>query len=379
MIYNFSQESVVEICHMMAPEAPVGQRWSSEPWFQRDAVWDLKRKQKLIDSLKKGMPFGMVWTWTHVVDGVSVTDIIDGKQRCTTLVAFLNGLFPDENGFYWSQWSEREQARAETRLVAVQGVRLEEGETEWNVVELFRRINTQSKQLTPGQLLKSCEREDAMQFLKKVFLDDLDEECPFYETINLLRERWASVFCKEGFKIKPNTSHGELTFLAGLVVPLLTGQNEAITTSFDILNLNGLRDPVDVSMKEAFFEKMLGAAAIGRGDEDGFLDIVQSGWDWNQFRKSAKGYPTFGKITPIIYLVNEAYDERNSVHPDSLSHAHRSPGTAAALVPRMEEFFEKLDDDKDLEDEWKVRFRKNRNIENLRLDVQFIRDTIADE
>jgi hypothetical protein len=198
-----------------------------------------------------------------------------------------------------------------------------------------------------------------------VFLDDLDDEkCSFYDSIKLLRDRWASVFCKQGFKIKTNTSHGELTFLAGLVVPLLTGKNVAITTSFDILNLNGLRDAVSDEMKTAFFEKMNGG--------NGFLEIVQSGWDWNQFKKSAKGYPTFGKITPTLYLVNQAYVERSSGDSSEVQEC-------AALVPRMEEFFEKLDDDEDLEDEWKVRFRKNRNIENLRLDVQFIRDTIADE
>ena len=365
MLSELSQKSVSQIFRLMAANAPVGQKWSSEPWFQRDAVWDLKRKQKLIDSLKKGMPFGMVWTWTHVVDGVSVTDIIDGKQRCTTLVAFMNGQFRDEDGKLWSEWTEREQARAETKQVAVQGVQLEDGETEWTVVELFRRINTQSKQLTPGQLLKSCEQESVVKFLKMVFLDDLDEEGPFSEQIAALRERWAAVFCKEGFKIKTNASHGELTFLSGVVVPLLTGKNEAITTSFDILNLNGLRDAVSDEMKAAFFEKMLG--------EGGFLEIVQSGWEENQFKRSAKGYPTFVKITPILYLVNQAHIARTSAGASSEAQ------DCAALVPHVQEFFEKLDDDEDLEDDWKVRFRKNRNIENLRLDVQFIRDTISNE
>lgn len=365
MISDLSQKSVSQIYRLLAPDAPLGQKWSSIPWFQRDQVWDLKRKQKLIDSLKKGMPFGMVWTWTHVVDGISVTDIIDGKQRCTTLVSFMNGEFRDEDGLLWGEWSERERARAEVKQVAVQGVTLEDEETEWTVVELFRRINTQSKQLTPGQLLKSCEQEAVMKFLKMVFLDELDEECRFAEEIVSLRENWAAVFCKEGFKIKENTSHGELTFLAGLVVPLLTGKNEAITTSFDILNLNGLRDEVTDEMKASFFEKMNG--------EGGFLEIVQSGWEENQFKKSAKGFPTFGKITPIIYIVNQAHIARIEGHAAS-SEARE----CAAVVPHVQEFFEKMNDDEDLEDEWKVRFRKNRNIENLRLDVQFIRDTITD-
>jgi hypothetical protein len=366
MISDISQKSVEQIARNLRLDAPAGQRWSTSPWYQRDQVWDKKRKKKLIDSLKKGMPFGMVWTWTHVVDGVAVTDIIDGKQRCTTLSAFMNDDFRDEDGFLWSEWSESERVRAENQHVAVQGVTLNDDETESTIVELFRRINTQSKQLSPGQLLKSCEKEDTMQFIMKVFFEENDENSLFANEIEIFRNKWAHVFCKTEFKIKETSSHSELTFLAGMVVPLLTGKNEAITSSFEILLENGLQDTISYENKVMFFEKM--------NSDDGFLDIAMRGWEENQFKKSAKGFPTLGKITPFIYIVNKTYIVHTS--PDDAGCDARK---CMELIPLLNEFFEKLDDDEDIKTAWEIRLRKNRNIETLREDVEFIWNTITDE
>lgn len=369
MISDISQKSVEQIGRNLRLDAPVGQRWSTNPWYQRDQVWDKKRKNKLIDSLKKGMPFGMIWTWTHVVDGVSVTDIIDGKQRCTTLSAFMSDDFRDDDGFLWSEWSESERVRAKNQQVAVQGVTLNDDETESTIVELFRRINTQSKQLSPGQLLKSCENEDTMQFIMKVFFEENDENSLFAKEIEILRNKWAHVFCKTEFKIKASSSHNELTFLAGMVVPLLTGKNEAITSSFEILLENGLQDTISYKEKVEFFEKMNGIDGF-----TGFLDIVLRGWEDNQFKKSAKGYPTLGKISPFIYILNKSY----IVHTSS-EDAGCDSSKCIELIPQLNEFFEKLDDDEDIKTAWEIRLRKNRNIETLREDVEFIWNTITDE
>ena len=49
------------------------------------------------------------------------------------------------------------------------------------------------------------------------------------------------------------------------------------------------------------------------------------------------------------------------------------------LIPLLNEFFEKLDDDEDIKTAWEIRLRKNRNIETLREDVEFIWNTITDE
>jgi hypothetical protein len=366
MISEISQKSIVQIARALGPDARPGQRLCTNPWYQREEVWDLKRKRKLIDSVKKGMPFGMVWTWSHTVDGNSVTDIIDGKQRCTTLNAFMNDQFRDDDGLFWSEWSESERVRAENHHVPFQGVTLDDAESESMVVELFRRINTQSKQLSTGQLLKSCENEDTIMFINTVFFEEIDDSGIYANDIRTFRNMWADVFCKTEFKIKQSVSHSELTFLAGLVVPMLTGNNEAITSSFDILLENGLQNTITDENKVEFFEKM--------NNDDGFLDIISKGYRDNQFKKSSKGFPTFGKITPYIYMVNQSYIERTLPGVEG-----NSVINCSELIPRLNEFFEKLDEDEDIKTEWENRFRKNRNVYNIYADIEFILETITIE
>lgn len=331
------------------PPLPV---WTSDPWFQRDQVWCLQRKQKLIDSIKNGMPFGMVSIWFHRANRSDVKDIMDGKQRCTTIVAFMNNDFRDTEGKFWSDWLPADQKDAKNVLVVVQQVTLEDHETDEKIYELFRRINTQSKQLSAGQLLNTV-RAGPMQFVKEVFLDKINEDGGYAEEIRTLRHTWSTLLCKDTFAITSNTAHSELTILAGLVVPLLTGKNEAITTSFDIISANGLRDEVTDTMKENFFKKMNG--------DNGFMSIIKSGWEFRQFKKSKRGYPNFGQITPIIYLVN-LY--------------HQQDSDAKDLISKMDQFFKLLDEDEDKEFVWKTRFRKNRNIETLRQDITFIQQTL---
>jgi len=333
-----------------------GPEWDSKPWFQRDEVWGLDRKQKLIDSIKRGMPFGLICIWSNRVNGSTENLIIDGKQRCTTICAFMNGDFKDSEAKEWDEWTPEEQSGFLNAQVAVQVITLKDDEKEEMIFELFRRINTQSKQLSAGQLLHSL-RTPIQQFMDEVFFHEIDEGGVYAENIKTLREKWAIYLCKTTFAIKRSTAHSELTFLAGLVVPLLTGKNEAITTSFDIISDNGLRDEVTDTMKENFFKKMNG--------DNGFMSIIQDGWDHNQFKKSAKGYPGFGQITPIIYLVNLFHDQgmRSGVED---------------VISGMRQFFLLLDEDDEKELEWKNRFRKNRNIESLKQDIQFIRQALND-
>ena len=67
--------------------------------IQRNEVWDIERKSKFIDTLIRGyivLPLVTVRTNETVTTKkgkVSVYDCIDGKQRCTTLVHFMNDEF----------------------------------------------------------------------------------------------------------------------------------------------------------------------------------------------------------------------------------------------------------------------------------------------
>lgn len=58
------------------------------PQYQRGQVWDVDAQEKLIDSIKKGFPFGTILLYFDKED--QRYRLIDGLQRCTTISKYIN-------------------------------------------------------------------------------------------------------------------------------------------------------------------------------------------------------------------------------------------------------------------------------------------------
>ncbi|ACG76589.1 hypothetical protein PHZ_c0175 [Phenylobacterium zucineum HLK1] len=58
------------------------------PDWQRDEVWDVPRKQKLIDSILRGWRLPKFY---FVVTGPQTYEVVDGQQRLSTIFEFLSG------------------------------------------------------------------------------------------------------------------------------------------------------------------------------------------------------------------------------------------------------------------------------------------------
>ena len=66
------------------------------PTYQRGAVWNLKQKRELIDSMNKGYPFGSILLY----EGNNSRKIIDGLQRSTTIIQYVKNpadFFEEDN------------------------------------------------------------------------------------------------------------------------------------------------------------------------------------------------------------------------------------------------------------------------------------------
>ncbi len=61
------------------------------PDFQRESVWSIKQKSELIESILMGIPLPMVYFFEGD-DGV--IQVVDGKQRLTSLFEFLDDKYP---------------------------------------------------------------------------------------------------------------------------------------------------------------------------------------------------------------------------------------------------------------------------------------------
>ena len=352
MITQIITMSLLGISRCIAPpDSSNGQeKWDTEPEFQRALVWSKKQKEKLVSSLKRGMPFGMI----TLVKYQGTTYVIDGKQRTTTLVSFMNNEFQDENLTKFEDWSEEEQAIKYHQTIPVQTITIEEdkGETWTDVIELFRRINTSSKALTVGQLLWSCKYEQTLTFMLDVFYNQTTNQ-----QILKLRTEWASCFCKGAFDIKSDAkSRGDITFFSALTIPLLTGKNEAISTSYELLYSNGLKDDVTDEMKQIFFAKM-----------EMFLKLAATGTRCGYFKKRPKGFPSsFGEMSILCFIVNTLFETQEP-----------SPHTAICktlLDGDITTFYSYIAKEECKEDaeEWNNRLRKNRTVKNLTADLHYI-------
>lgn len=61
------------------------------PEFQRRAVWNSKSQMLLVDSVARGVPIGAVTLYEDLSGGYPIYEVIDGKQRLTALMKYLNG------------------------------------------------------------------------------------------------------------------------------------------------------------------------------------------------------------------------------------------------------------------------------------------------
>lgn len=115
------------------------------PEYQRDLVWDEKRKSALIESLLLRIPIPAFYLDE---DDEGDKSVIDGMQRLTTIHSFLNNDFPLKKMQYLSSCEKKYFQELEPKLRA----RIEDTELAVNILDercpkmvkfdVFRRVNT---------------------------------------------------------------------------------------------------------------------------------------------------------------------------------------------------------------------------------------------
>lgn len=119
-------------------------------YYQRPLVWDTKQKQLLIESLYNEVDCGKVLvrerSWAELkglkYDGheLAFIDIVDGKQRLSALQEFINNGFPDLQGNYYNDLSDRAQGALTSSQLISYSV-LPENSLDKDVLVQFLRLN----------------------------------------------------------------------------------------------------------------------------------------------------------------------------------------------------------------------------------------------
>jgi len=78
------------------------EKYNFEPPYQRRSLWTEEKKSFLIDSILKNYPIPPIFLHQKIDDetGKTIYDVIDGKQRLTAIIEFIENQLPvaDENG-----------------------------------------------------------------------------------------------------------------------------------------------------------------------------------------------------------------------------------------------------------------------------------------
>ena len=123
---------------------------SFDVYFQRNDVWNINQRSKLIQTILEGYPIPPVYSNKDTAR--KVYELMDGRQRTTTITMFLNnefalknvsfyedGVFYDLNGYKYEDLSEEFQNRIRDYSLTVYYY---DDLTEEEELEMFDRLNS---------------------------------------------------------------------------------------------------------------------------------------------------------------------------------------------------------------------------------------------
>jgi hypothetical protein len=192
-----------------------------DPVYQREAgVWSDSKKRLLIDSLLNGYDIPKIYMAKLADGGPFDYAVIDGKQRISTILGFINDEFSLESDFEYSgqdlELSDRpsgnqkfsnftERAKEVFKGVQLSVVTVEDADDE-DIESLFARLNN-------GEPLNSAEQRNAIGGDMAALIRDFADR-PFFKTkVKFSNKRFShrEVSCKllymEWQRIKTNQPH----------------------------------------------------------------------------------------------------------------------------------------------------------------------------
>ncbi len=134
-----------------------------EPGFQRKSVWTASDRQKLIQSLLDGYPIPSIFLYRREDNGMPIYDVLDGKQRLETIFMFskIKGFkrsgfdvkyqFPEDDKPFLYGWKDLERWGKNGKFLTYSIQTVEVSGEFSDIVELFVRINSTGKALSPSE------------------------------------------------------------------------------------------------------------------------------------------------------------------------------------------------------------------------------------
>lgn len=140
------------------------------PPYQRNDIWSLPAKKRLIDTIKKKFPLPNFFLYLNT-DGNY--EMVDGQQRTRTFLGYKAGLYPDTNKDYIKD-SDENYFLNEYKLIIVI---LSEVSDQKLVVNFYHDVNKFGAKLNRPEILRSEHFENPVQNL----IEEISEDEKFKE------------------------------------------------------------------------------------------------------------------------------------------------------------------------------------------------------
>ena len=121
-----------------------GGRLNVRPPYQREFVYDDKKRNAVIETVNKSFPLNVMY-WAKNDDGTF--EIIDGQQRTLSLCQYVDGVFSLENQFFQNLTETAKKRVLNYKLMIYVCDGNDEEKLEW-----FRTINIAGEKLTDQEL-----------------------------------------------------------------------------------------------------------------------------------------------------------------------------------------------------------------------------------
>ncbi len=138
------------------------------PWYQRRSIWTRPQKAYLINTILEQKPIPAIYI-RHALDlekGKSIREIVDGQQRIRSILEFCNDEFSVRHPQTTSRksFSQLNKSQRETFLLTSIPVGNLLGATDEDVIDIFGRINSVSKNLNDQEKRNSRFSGEFKQF-----------------------------------------------------------------------------------------------------------------------------------------------------------------------------------------------------------------------
>ncbi len=153
MKYTFESWSIGKLLELYQKD-----KLDLNPPYQRNDIWSLPAKRRLIDTIKQGFPLPNFFLY---LNNSGIYEMVDGQQRTRTFLGYESGMFCD-SAKIWFEKSDKTDFLNNYQLLIVIISEVDEPKL---IVEFYHKVNKFGTKLNRPEILRSEHFENPIQEL----------------------------------------------------------------------------------------------------------------------------------------------------------------------------------------------------------------------